>query len=70
MIIFAELEDGWGIESDYAFTIRSFKDYYRELGDTELNPSQIKAIYEMLLPFVASPEELARHKEEVRNRFN
>ena len=31
---------------------------------------EIKAVYEMLLPFVASPEELARHKEEVRNRFN
>ena len=70
IVIFADLEDGWGIESDYAFTVRSFKDYYRELNDCELNQSQIKAVYEMLLPFVASPEELARHKEEVRNRFN
>ena len=64
------MEDGWGIESDYAFTVTSFKDYYRELNDGELNPSQIKAVYEMLLPFVASSEELAKHRDEVRNRFN
>ena len=70
IVIFADLEDGWGIESDYAFTVRSFKDYYRELNDTELNPSQIKAVYQMLLPFVASPEELKKHREETRQRFN
>lgn len=69
-VIFADLENGWGIESDYAFTVRSFKDYYRELNYGELNPSQIKAVYEMLLPFVASSEELAKHRDEVRSRFN
>lgn len=70
VVIFADLEDGWGIESDYAFTVRSFKDYYRELNEDELNPSQIKAIYQMLLPFVATAEELKQHREDTRKRFN
>lgn len=70
IVIFADLEDGWGIESDFAFTIRSFKDYYRELNNDELSPSQIKAVYQMLLPLVATLEEMTRHKEEVRSRFN
>ena len=70
IVIFADLEDGWGIDSDYAFSVSSFAEYYRELSDDSLNITQIKAIYEMLLPFVASDEELAIHKEEVRNRFN
>ena len=69
VVIFANLEDGCGIESYYAFTIPSFMGYYHELNDDELNPSQIKAVYEMLRPFVATPEELKRHREEIRRRF-
>ena len=70
IVIFADLEDGLGIESDYAFTVGSFKNYYRELKESELNPSQIKAVYQMLLPFVATPEELKKHREETKKRFN
>lgn len=70
IVIFANLEDGCGIESEYVFTVHSFKDYYRELNDDELSPSQIKAVYEMLRPFVATPEELKQHREETRRRFN
>ena len=70
IVIFADLEDGWGIESDYAYTIGSFKDYYRELNDDKLNLSQIKAVYQMLLPLVATPEEMAKHKQEVRSRYH
>ena len=68
-VIFAELDDGWGIDSEYSFTIRSFKDYYRELDDNELNPIQIKAIYQMLYPFVATEEEMAKYREEINNRY-
>ena len=68
IIIFANLEDGWGISSNFAYTVRSFKQHYRELSDTELSTVQIKAIYQMLLPFVATPEELKKHREQVKSR--
>lgn len=69
-VIFADLEDGWGIHSDYAYTISEFKYSYRKLGDVELNISQVNAIYQTLLPFVASPKELEIHREETHKRFN
>ena len=70
IVIFAELEDGCEIESQYALTIDDFKEQYNEWDNNELNTSQIKNVYDRLVHFVASKEELERHKEEVRNRFN
>lgn len=70
IVIFADLEDGWGINSNYAFTIRQFKEYYRDLNGDEILESELKPIYQKLLPFVASDEELKRHRDDVKNRFN
>ena len=69
VVIFANLEDGRSINSNYAYTVRSFKNYYRDLSDLELNEMQIKAIYQMLLPYVATAEELKAHREEIKRRF-
>ena len=69
-VIFADLEDWWGIRSDYAYTISEFKYSYRRLSDVELNISQVNAIYQILLPFVVSPKELEIHREETNKRFN
>lgn len=33
-VIFANLEDGSGIDSNYIFTIRKFKKWYRSLEET------------------------------------
>ena len=70
VVIFANLEDGWGIQSDYAFTIREFEKYYRELNDDEIHVPDLKLIYQQLICFVAAPEELRNHREEARKRFN
>lgn len=69
-VIFAELEDGWGIHSAYTYTIQSFKSHYRELPEDEINPAEIKPIYQKLLPYVATSEQLEAYKEETRNRYN
>ncbi len=69
-VIFADLEDGHGICSAYAYTIQGFRNYYRELSDDEINPAEIKPIYQKLLPYVATSEQLEAYKEETRNRYN
>jgi len=70
VVIFADLEDGWRINSQYAYTIRQFKSYYRDLNDDEISPAELKPIYQMLVRFVATQEELAQHREETRKRFD
>lgn len=70
VVIFADLEDGCGIYSDYAYTVNGFRKYYRGLNDDELTPVQIKAVYQMLLPFVSTVEELERHREDVKRKYN
>ncbi len=69
VVIFVSLEDGFGIDSKFSYTLREFKNYYRSLGD-ELTSSQINQAYKMLLPFVATPEEINKHKEEIARRFH
>ena len=69
-VIFAELEDGWGISSNCAYTIQSFKNHYREEPESELNPEEIKQIYQKLLKYVATSEQLETYKEETRKKYN
>ena len=69
-VIFADLEDGCGICSAYTYTIQGFRNYYRELPDGEINPDEIKQLYQKLKPYVATSLELEQHKEETRNRYN
>lgn len=68
VVMFIELEDDRDIDSKYVFTIKSFPNYYYELED-EVYVPDIKTIYEKLLPYVATPEELEAHKEETRRRY-
>ena len=70
IVIFAELEDGDDIDSDYAFTIGQFIEYYRGLNDDEVYVPDLKSIYQKLEGYMASLEELERHKKEARKRFN
>lgn len=69
-VIFAELEDGLRIHSECTFSIVGFKRYFRELSEDDLGPEEIKQIYQKLVKFVASPDELREHREEVRKRYN
>ena len=70
IIIFANLEDGLGINSEYAFSIRGFKEYYRDLNDDEIYLPDLKFIYQKLVKYVASDEQLRQHRIDTRNRFN
>ena len=70
VVIFANLEDGLGIDSDYAFSIRRFKEYYRKLNDDEIYLPDLKLIYQKLSKYVASDEELRQHRIDTHNRFN
>lgn len=69
IVIFVELKSGRYINSECAFTIKDFKEFY-EILDNELSPSQVKSICQQLLPYVATDEKLAKHKEEMNGRFN
>ena len=70
IVIFVDLEDGWGINSRHAFTIRQFKNYYNELDDNEISSAEIKPIYQQLVKYAATLEELDKHKKETKRRFD
>ena len=69
-VIFADLEDGDGIDSAYTYGISDFKNHYRELPDNEINSAEIKPLYQKLLKFVATREQLEAYKKETRKRYN
>ena len=70
IVIFVNLEYWYEIHSKYVYSINEFKNYYRELNDDELTPEEIKQIYQKLLRYVATEEELKQHREDVKRRYN
>lgn len=69
-VIFADLEDGWGIRSDYAYTVSEFKRWYRSLDDFDISDDELKQISQLLNGYVATPEQLRQHRDDVKRRFN
>ena len=70
IVIFVELENVFGLDSEHAFTIMQFKEYYRMKNTNIVPETSLATIYQTLMPYVASPEELVKHREEIRKRFN
>ena len=70
IVIFVNLEYWYEIHSKYVYSVNEFKNYYRELNDDELTPEEIKQIYQKLLRYVATEEELKQHREDVKKRYN
>lgn len=68
IVLFVDLEDGLGIQSEYSFDISDFKRYYYGLDDV-LNDFEVKAIYEQLRRYIASNEDLEKHKTDLANRY-
>lgn len=66
IVIFANLEDGWGIDSDYAYTIEGFRRYYRSLDDKELPKEEIVQIVNSLKPYIATSAQLEQHKRNIK----
>jgi len=57
-VIFANLEDGRKINSEYTYTIEQFKNIYRELDYSDISTNELNFIYRKLLVYVATPEQL------------
>ena len=73
IVVFANLEDGWRINSDYAYTIEGYRRYYRQLDDEELSEDEVTHIFNSLKPYIATSEQLEEHRRNVkreRNKFD
>lgn len=68
VVIFFDLEDGEGIDSDYVFAPDEFLEAY-ETWDDRLLPMSIRSVYQRLQSFVATKEQLEKHKRELEERF-
>ena len=70
IVIFIDLEDGSNIDSNCAFSLEEFKNYYSSLNNDELSTSEINQIYERLRLYIASDIQLKEHCEDIQKRFN
>ena len=68
IVVFVRLEDGDGIESNNAFTIQEFKDYYRKLDSIALDENDLLFAFENLKKYIGSEEEIKNHKSKEYNR--
>lgn len=69
-VIFADLKDGRGIKSNYTYTVSEFQRWYRSLNDFDITNDELKQISQFLNRYVATPEQLRQHREDVKRRFN
>lgn len=70
VVIFAELEDDSDLDSQYCFSLSEFEDHYDALLDNVLTQDEINAIYQILYKYIASDEELAKHRQQIQERYN
>lgn len=68
VVIFVRLSSD-NIESNYVYTLDEFFDYYRDLT-VKLSIDDVKYIYNRLKIYIASVEELKRHKEDTAKRYH
>ena len=69
-VIFVGNTNIFGIDSDCVYTMRQFKKYYRNLDEDAILEGELKPIYQSLRPYVASQEDLEKHKRDLKKRFN
>ena len=67
IVLFVNYETEYYIKSDSCFTVPQFKNYYRELPDSELTIDEVKQIFQKLYKYVATQEELQRYRETLRH---
>ena len=70
IVIFANLEDGWRIDSEYAYTIEGFRRYYRSLDDEELPEEEIAQIFDSLKPYIATSAQLEQYRKIIKRERN
>lgn len=69
-VIFSNLSSGSVIYSDHTFSLRQFVNHYKSLPSDKLNAQQIASVFQKLLPYVASKEELADHAKEIKRKHS
>ena len=69
-VVFAQLEDGRGIKSEYAFSVNGFQHYFRMKDENVLTVEEIEQIKEELRKYLATSEELELHRKETQKRFH
>lgn len=69
-VIFSNLSSGSVIYSDHTFSLRQFVNHYMSLPNDKLNAHQIASVFQKLLPYVASKEELANHAKEIKRKHS
>ena len=69
-VIFPLFDDGTGIQSQHAMTVKEFKKTYRLAEDNVLTIEQVNEIYEKLKSYVATEEELKEYKASQSKRHN
>ena len=57
------------ITSKYTYTINEFEDYYSSLVDA-IPENSLKMIYQKLEPYIATFEELEKHRQWIKGKYN
>ena len=70
IVIFYRQEYGRRINSKYIYSVRKFRDYYRSLDSNVIPENSLKVIYQKLKPYVATFEELEKHRERIKRKYN
>lgn len=55
------------INSKYTYTANEFGNYYSSLADV-IPENSLKVIYQKLEPYIATPEELEKHRERIKSK--
>lgn len=51
------------------YSLHEFKQYYKSLDDNYLTDIQIKAIYQMLYKYKATPEQIEKHNKRIKEKY-
>lgn len=70
VVIFPRLEYPGNIVSHYVYTLSEFREFYNDLDADETLIGELDYIYETLLPFIASDEDLRIHKENIARKYD
>lgn len=66
-VIFVNPNTEYYVKSNSCYIINQFKAYYRCLPDSQLTIEEVKQVFQKLLKFIPSEEELEAHKESLRS---
>lgn len=69
VVIFVNENGTLNVNSEHAFTMRQFKRWYESLDDSVIHPEVLKMIYQKLLKYTATDEELEKHKKDIQNTY-